>query len=1143
MRRWSLSQGLLALVLVSPFLPMQAQHRQFFSKPLAAPSTAQPLTQLSSTQEIKFSVTLPLRNRAQLETLLKQQHDPASPQYGKFLSPKQFTEQFGPTAADYDKVISYLQSKGMKVTRTYPNRLLVNVTAPVAVINQTFHVKMNSYQHPTENRIFVAPNVEPSIDQSLPILTVEGLSDLHRPHSLLKRAATTGIQSYTTGSGQGGSFLGSDMRAAYASGVALDGAGQTVGLVELGPYNRSDVNMYFSTIGQPLNVPIYDVLLNVDGVCSGTPSTGGCDDGEEVIDIQQAISMAPGLSALIVYEAYGANSDALTAFTQAASDNVAKQLSLSFGWGGTPSTEPGYEQVFMELAAQGQNVFVASGDSGANVGDVGYPGNSPNIVDVGGTDLVTNGPGGEWQSESGWVGSGGGWSTQSTIPNYQTGVITSTNQGSTTYRNIPDVAMEANTDNFFCANGSCSTGIGGTSLSAPRWAAFLALINEQANGSPIGFLNPLVYSIGQSSNYGNLFHDITTGTNANSGSGNLFSAVPGYDLVTGWGSPTGQNFINALAPVNTSSPNFTLAASPAKINLTAGSSATATVNLASVNGFSRAVDLTSTVLGAPAGVTATLSSTSLSGSGSATLNIATTTATPGGNILIAITGTSGGLSHTAYVSLALPDFALSLSPTTLYLNQSDYTTGKITIAQENGFTGWVNLALTSGLPEYVLGTLLPSRATTSSTLALAAGRKALTGVGNPITVTGASGGTTHTISSATLSVSAAVGKCGLGAPVDLSSAYNLVGFYADGQTFTTGGLDGSGYAFSSNLLASARVLNGVQFLFGAANVNNAVYGTGQTINLPAGQFNTLQLLATGIQGNQKNQTITVTYSDGSTSQFTQSFSDWYSPAGNANEAEAVAMPYRNRAKGTEDTRPFNLYAYTFPLTPGKTAKSITLPNDRNVVVLAATLAKVDLGVQADLSTAFNVAGIYTDGTTFAGDGGLDAGGAAYSANLLGDQNGPTSLIVDGIKFNIGAANQADATYGTGASIALPQGHFNNLHLLASGVQGNQEDQTIVVTYTDGSKATFTQSFSDWYSPQGYQHEYPGVRMSYRNFNDGSQDNQKFNLYRYSLPINSAKVVKSIELPANRYVLTLAISLTNEPDWLNWWAPCLSFSKK
>jgi hypothetical protein len=1128
MRRAVFSYSLAVCIAVSFFsvVPLQAQ-RQVLPTRTAAPAGAQDSGKLPDSQAMSLSIALPLRNQQQLKAFLQQLHDPSSPQYNHFLTVAQFTEKFGPTASDYEKVIAYAKSHGMTVTKTYANRMLVNVTAPVSSVNQTFHVTMHSYQHPTENRKFYAPNVEPSIEQGFSILSVHGLSNYEQPHPMLKKASA--IQSYTTGSGQSGQFLGSDIRAAYAPGVTLDGTGQTVGLIELGPYNLSDVQSYFSSISQPLNVPIYNVLLSVDGICSGTPATGGCDDGEEVIDIQQAISMAPNLSALIVYEAYGANSDALTAFTQAANDNIAKQLSLSFGWGGTPSTEPGYEQIFMELQAQGQNVFVASGDLGANVGDVGYPGNSPNITDAGGTDLTTNGPGGAWLSESGWVGSGGGWSTQSPIPGYQIPVINSTNQGSPSYRNIPDVAMEANTDNYFCANGSCQGGIGGTSLAAPRWAGFLALVNEQANGNPVGFLNTTLYSVGQTSNYTNLFHDIITGNDFNSGSPDLFSAVTGYDLVTGWGTPTGQNLIDTLAPANATSPNFALTASPATIDLTPGSSGTSTITVTPTNGFNAVVNLNATVVGSPAGVTASLSSSSITGAGSSTLSVSTTSETPGGNILIAITGTGNGLSKTVYVSIALPDFSLSLTPTALYLNQSNVTTGAVSITPENGFTGKVQLSLKSSLPDSVVGAFSPSQATTRSTLMLAAGTKARTGVDNMISITGESGSITHTLSSATLSVSAGIGKYGAGVPVDLSSAYNVAGIYTDGQTFTSGGLDGGGYAYSENILTPARVLNDIQFNLGPANTLDAVYGAGQQINLPAGRFNTLQLLATGVDGNQASQTITVTYTDGTTSQYTQGFSDWYSPSGNVNEAEAIAAPYRNTAKGAKGNGPFNVYGYALLLNPAKVAKSFTLPNNRNVIILAATLASENLGTQADLTSAFNVAGIYTDGTTFASDGGIDGGGAAYSANLLGDETGPSSLVVDGIKFNIGAANQMDTFYGSGQSIALPSGHYHALYILGTGVQGDQESQTIVVTYTDGTTSKFPQNLSDWYSPQDYPREAIALRMAYRDYNDGSQNNQKFNLYEYKLPINCNKTVKSIQLPENRYVVALAITLVGEPE--------------
>src|SRR5579859_5777021 len=286
--------------------------------------------------------------------------------------------------------------------------------------------------------------------------------------------------------------------------------------------------------------------------------------------------------------------------------------------------------------------------------------------------------------------------------------------------------MEANTDNFLCANGSCSGGIGGTSLAAPRWAGFLALANEEANGLSIGFLNPSVYSIGQASNYNTLFHDITTGNNFNGSSPNLFTANTGYDLVTGWGSPNGPNVLAALAAVRANAPNFTLAASPSTINLKPGSSGSTTITVSPTHGFSGTVDLSVALIGAPAGVSATLSPTSVSTSGSSTLSVSTTSATPGGTIIIAVNGTSNGITQTTYITLALPDFELSVSPSALYLDQQNFTTGTVTVTPENGFAGKVGLSLAGGLPDGVFGLLFPSKTASNSTLAVAAGERALT---------------------------------------------------------------------------------------------------------------------------------------------------------------------------------------------------------------------------------------------------------------------------------------------------------------------------------------------------------------------------------------------------------------------------------
>ena len=126
-------------------------------------------------------------------------------------------------------------------------------------------------------------------------------------------------------------------------------------------------------------------------------------------------------------------------------------------------------------------------------------------------------------------------------------------------------------------------------MSAPRWAGFLALANEQSNGAPIGFLNPAIYRIGLSAGYGAAFHDISSGSNDN-GLGETYNAVVGYDLVTGWGSPNGQSLLNGLGPVYTG-PNFSLTPSPATIDITAGSTGTSNITLSPSNGFTGTVDL------------------------------------------------------------------------------------------------------------------------------------------------------------------------------------------------------------------------------------------------------------------------------------------------------------------------------------------------------------------------------------------------------------------------------------------------------------------------------------------------------------------------------------------------------------------------
>ena len=207
---------------------------------------------------------------------------------------------------------------------------------------------------------------------------------------------------------------------------------------------------------------------------------------------------------------------------------------------------------------------------------------------------------------------------------------------------------------------------------------------------------------------------------------------------------------------------------------------------------------------------------------------------------------------------------------------------------------------------------------------------------------------------------------------------------------------------------------------------------------------------------------------------------------------------------------------------------MTLPNNRDVVVLAYALgaASSPRAQQVSLSSAFNREGLVTDGTQFGScgssgcsGGGLDNGGYAFSANLLG-----SSTTFDNVTFNYGAANANNDVGALGQTITLPAGQFSSLQMMGTAVNGNQTSQSFNVTYADGTSTTFMQSLSDWFSAQNYAGELTAVPMSYRDTNSGGQDSRTFNLYNYHFALNNTKAVQSIKLPDNSNVEILAMTL-------------------
>ena len=263
--------------------------------------------------------------------------------------------------------------------------------------------------------------------------------------------------------------------------------------------------------------------------------------------------MAPDLASLVMY--VGATD---TAIIGAMTTHSPLPTTIGCSWGWTPADNTTLDPYFQKMAAQGQNFFAASGDNSNWSASNEACGISPDQIPI---------P--AWQQ----------------LPD----VINSSNQGSTTLRNGPDVSANADFTFYTCADQTAcqANQYGGTSFAAPMWAGYIALVNQQLANlgqPPIGFLNPTIYAQNVTSAYKADFHDITSGT---SGS---YSAVTGYDLVTGWGSPNGAALINALAPQPATSPTFGFLASPGSSSGTEGSNGESTNTTTETSGSGPAVD-------------------------------------------------------------------------------------------------------------------------------------------------------------------------------------------------------------------------------------------------------------------------------------------------------------------------------------------------------------------------------------------------------------------------------------------------------------------------------------------------------------------------------------------------------------------------
>ena len=697
------------------------------------------LGRLPAGQTMSLVLVLPLRNQDDLDNLLSDLYNPNSPSYHHFLTVDEFTARFGPTQDDYTALIEFAHENGLTVVNTSRNRLNLQVSGSVGNIERALNVHLNVYQHPTEPRTFYAPDREPTVNLPFQLWHVAGLDNfsIPKPAGLERRPAGTKAKSgATTGSGPSASFLGSDMRAAYYGG-SLTGTGQYVGLLEYYGTDLADLTTYYKNVGQTNNVPI--TLDSTDGTSTSCVYKA-CDDTEQTLDMTQALGMAPGLSGLTMF--VGSTDSAIFNAMATASPIIAN-LSSSWTWSpADPSTDNPY---FEEFAAQGQNLFQAAGDdekwtTSGTASEI-YPADSVYVTSVGGTDLSTSSAAGPWASETAWSDSGGGISPNKfALPSWQTSAAAGCSSCSKTYRNGPDVSANANFTFYVCADQTTCTAndYGGTSFAAPMWAGYLALTNQQsvANGNKtLGFINPSLYTIYAGSSYDSDFHDITSGSNG-------YSATTGYDLVTGLGSPNGSGLLNALAGSVSTTPGYSLSASPGAVSVVQGNSGSSTITSTVTGGFDSAIALTAS--GAPSGVTITFSPTSITGAGTSSMSIAVASTTSTGTYAITVTGTSGTTTETTTVSLTVTapnsgSFTLSVSPSSGYLDEGQSGYAVVTVTASGGFDSAVSFSAT-GVPSGVTTSFSPTTVTGSGTtdFNLTVARTAKTGTYS-ITITGTSG--------------------------------------------------------------------------------------------------------------------------------------------------------------------------------------------------------------------------------------------------------------------------------------------------------------------------------------------------------------------------------------------------------------------
>lgn len=556
-----------------------------------------------------FDVELTQRHATSLSGFVASLYDTSSANYHHFLTPRTYAQRFGASASTVASVRSYLRGFGLNVERLSTSRVLLHVSGTSTDIARAFATPVETVR--TANGALAAQFAKPA---TLPsqiashVRAVAGLSSVVGPSpSLVSPRTNTHVATATTCGSAGATSttpnaLGGypattqaqlyGLSTEYASGNT--GAGQTIAAYELGLYDQADAATYFACYGlSPTISPV-----NVD---SGP--TGGYSE-EATIDIEEAAALAPGAT-IDVYQGPNNASGPTDVYQQIADDDTATIVTTSWGICESDPTGavPAEQAIFEQMAAQGQTVIAASGDSGssdcANNPD-GYspttlavddPASQPLVTGVGGLSVNNTVPLTQtvWNGGASGGAGGGGKSVVWSRPSWQNAPGITSGE---TMRMVPDLSTMADPNTGFIeyysgtATGTvrcrqvCSTGwssIGGTSIAAPLVSALVAVAAQACATPRLGFINPQLYAMAAS---GADFTDVTTGNNNIYNVGG-YSAGVGYDMASGLGSPNGTAFITGLCPAKLSAAKSSFTSPTSSV--AAGSQANVSVTLRDAN--------------------------------------------------------------------------------------------------------------------------------------------------------------------------------------------------------------------------------------------------------------------------------------------------------------------------------------------------------------------------------------------------------------------------------------------------------------------------------------------------------------------------------------------------------------------------------